>query len=155
MAGTTWSERKETIHRAFRHRLQEDVAFLKRSIQETQMSANEETKSSAGDKYETGRAMAHLEIEKLSLLLQEKQVALQFLDRLNYQQTFRRAEPGSLVETSSGFFYIAVHGGHIMLDGIQITAISAGSPLAKALHAKEPGQQIVLKGREIKITNIF
>jgi sortase (surface protein transpeptidase) len=43
------------------------IETAQRAIAIAQASANEETKSSAGDKYETGRAMAQLEIEKIQL----------------------------------------------------------------------------------------
>src|SRR5688572_28358541 len=49
----------------------EKAQYLRDTIREMQQSANEETKSSVGDKYETGRAMAQLEIEKLSAQLKE------------------------------------------------------------------------------------
>ena len=41
----------------------ERVAHIEDAMRNAQASANEETKSSAGDKYETGRAMMHLEKE--------------------------------------------------------------------------------------------
>jgi hypothetical protein len=47
------------------------IAGAREAIQIAQDSANEETKSSAGDKYETGRAMAQLEIEKNTTQLEE------------------------------------------------------------------------------------
>ena len=47
------------------------ISTLKSAIKATQQSANEETKSTAGDKYETGRAMAQLEVEKFQSQLAE------------------------------------------------------------------------------------
>ena len=42
----------------------ERIAQLEASILDTQRSSQSDTKSSAGDKHETGRAMAQLEVEK-------------------------------------------------------------------------------------------
>jgi hypothetical protein len=47
------------------------IASAEEAIRMAQESANQEGKSSAGDKYETGRAMAQLEIEKASGQLAE------------------------------------------------------------------------------------
>ena len=40
------------------------IRVAQEAIQQAQQAANMEEKSTAGDKYETGRAMAHLEKEK-------------------------------------------------------------------------------------------
>ncbi|MEJ0032235.1 MAG: hypothetical protein WDO15_18500 [Bacteroidota bacterium] len=47
------------------------IKTIRNAISETQASADEETKSSAGDKYETGLSMMQLDMEKQAEQLQE------------------------------------------------------------------------------------
>jgi len=57
------------------------IDAAKKAIGEAQASANEETKSSAGDKYETGRAMMQLAIEQNSTQLAKKYFLRSIPDR--------------------------------------------------------------------------
>ena len=61
----------------------ERIAATQEAIYTAQLSANEETKSSAGDKYETGRAMAQLEIEKNTAQLAEALKLKQMLKQIS------------------------------------------------------------------------
>jgi hypothetical protein len=66
--------------------VEQRIATAQEAIASAQRSANEETKSSAGDKYETGRAMAQLEIEKSTLQLAESFKLKQFLEKMEVDQ---------------------------------------------------------------------
>ena len=56
---------KQTLYNFCVTYINQRMATAQQAIHTAQASANEETKSSAGDKYETGRAMMQLEIEKI------------------------------------------------------------------------------------------
>src|SRR4051812_36116924 len=86
------------------------------AMKAAQESANEETKSSAGDKYETGRAMAQLERDKNAAQLGEAQKLKQIISTINPESVSKYAEPGALVHTSSGEFYLAISLGKIVMD---------------------------------------
>ena len=58
---------KQELYQLLLSRLDQDITALEQDVRDLQLSANEETKSSAGDKYETGRAMIQIEIEQLGL----------------------------------------------------------------------------------------
>jgi hypothetical protein len=62
---------KESLYNHCMRYVQERIARIQNEIDLHQAAANEETKSSAGDKYETGRAMAQLDIERNSVQLRE------------------------------------------------------------------------------------
>ena len=68
---STRLERKEKLHDACVAYVDERISFLNETIKETQNSANNESKSSMGDKYETTRSMMHLENEQMSIQLKE------------------------------------------------------------------------------------
>ena len=65
---------KEVLYAYCVNYVQQRIARIQGEINKAQSSANEETKSSMGDKYETSRAMAHQEIEnnRMQLLEAEK-----------------------------------------------------------------------------------
>jgi transcription elongation GreA/GreB family factor len=116
-----------------------------------QQSANSETKSTAGDKHETARAMAQLEVEMLSKQLREINKSVDLLKRIPIRNTSDTVQPGSVVETSIGTFYLSVGLGNIQVDGKTIMAISIESPLAKAILGKKSGENIEWRGDIIKI----
>lgn len=111
----------------------EKIILLQEIIRSAQLSANAETKSSMGDKYETGRAMAQLEIEKNSAQLAEALKAKDALERLSPDTIMSTAQVGSLVITNQGNYYLAVAAGRIELNGRTFYIISPASPLAQKL----------------------
>ncbi len=105
------------------------IATAQEAIQIAQNSANEETKSSAGDKYETGRAMMQLEIEKNIVQLGEAQKLKQVLDQINPEKETTRVQLGSLVITNHGNFYMAISAGQLRVDAETYFAIAPTSPI--------------------------
>lgn len=128
-------------------RIQEEIAG-------TQASANEETKSSAGDKYETGRAMAQLEIERNLQQLNEAEKLQQALQGMDLDRNSDTVIPGSLVTTSNGIFFIAISLGLLTHNQIQYLMISADSPIGKLLLKKKVGESILWNKQELRILSI-
>jgi transcription elongation GreA/GreB family factor len=124
---------------------------IRAAMDAVQQSANSETKSTAGDKHETARAMAQLEVEMLSKQLREINKSVDLLKRIPIRNTSDTVQPGSVVETSIGTFYLSVGLGNIQVDGKTIMAISIESPLAKAILGKKSGENIEWRGDIIKI----
>lgn len=119
-----------------------------------QASANDETKSSVGDKYETGRAMAQLEIERFTQQLIETEKLLNRLQELKEVQVRERIIPGSLVHTSQGYFYVSVSLGIIEWNGHRFYCISPESPLGRELLGKRVGDQVTINGRSFQIVAV-
>src|SRR5258707_5924053 len=106
---------KQQLHSLCLTSIEERIKEAHQAIQFAQASANEETKSSAGDKYETGRAMAQLEIEKNSAQLAEANKLKQILLQLVTTQTTDSIQAGSLVITNQGRFYISIPAGQFTI----------------------------------------
>lgn len=123
-------------------------------IRELQESANEETKSSSGDKYETGRAMMQLEMEKLSGQLAETKRTLQTLNKIKIESNHNFVQPGSLVNSSLGNFFITVSVGKIVLNEKTYMAVSSDSPIGLALMGKKKDESIVFNNRTVTITEV-
>lgn len=110
------------------------------AIADVQRSANEETKSSAGDKYETGRAMAQLEIEKNAQQLSESLKIKNSLDQMRIDDVSETVQSGSLVTTDRGTFFLTISMGKVHVTGEPYVLIAPASPLGKALMGARVGE---------------
>ena len=113
-----------------------------------------ESKSTAGDKHETGRAMIHLEQEKLQKQLAESKSVVAEMEQIKAENTFEKAQKGALVETNRTMFFVAVGLGKVNLDGTDIFVISAQSPIAKQMLGKKQGDSFNMNGTEYVITSV-
>ena len=133
---------------------QQKVADLSAIIKEAQNAANNETKSSAGDKHETGRAMAQLETEKLTKQLAEALKLEQILSQINPDMEHQQVGLGSLVTTNNGQFFIAASIGKVVLGSITYFAISSVSPIGKLLIGLKREDTFSFNGKSYIILNI-
>lgn len=148
------SETKVKLLRHCNQILETRQAEIKQQIAVVQQSANEETKSSAGDKYETGRAMAQLEIEKLVRQQAELGNMKRVLDQLKMDRNPQNIGPGSLVYSNDNLYFISIPLGKIELeDGIWF-CISPASPIGSLLMGKKNGDRITWNGKPISIGRI-
>jgi hypothetical protein len=125
-----------------------------RALEEVAQAVNEETKNSAGDKHETGRAMMQLEQEKLSGQLAEAQQLQQVLDRIRLDDLPPGIGEGSLILTSQGNYFIAISAGKLALDGQMYYLVSLASPIGAALAGRRAGEVISFRGQNIPILEI-
>ncbi|MBL7777619.1 MAG: GreA/GreB family elongation factor [Chitinophagales bacterium] len=121
------------------------VATIQSQIDTAREAQAAETKSSAGDKYETTREMMTQELEQLTRQLN---VALQNKAILQQMplQPHDAVQQGSLVNTNRGVFYICAPLGKITYEEKVYQVISATSPLGKILMGKAAGEQVVVNG---------
>ena len=138
---------KNKIHRHSIQVVEERIAEAKNNIAEAQRAAEQDTKSSAGDKYETGREMLQQEQNKASLQLMELLKLKKVLDELNPSRSCTKVEQGCLLQTDKGVFYLSVSLGQLSLEGQSYMLISPVAPLARLLMGKQPGQEVQLNGR--------
>jgi transcription elongation GreA/GreB family factor len=127
------------------------IAGAREAIQIAQDSANEETKSSAGDKYETGRAMAQLEIEKNTTQLEEALKQKKILDLIDIANKPAKIQNGSLVTTSNGNFFIAISVGLVVIDQQQFAVVSAQSPIGAKLIGLNAGDSFAFANKQYSI----
>jgi hypothetical protein len=108
-------------------------------MKEARDSANEDSKSSAGDKHETGRSMAQLEQEKLSFQMIEAEKLVQTMANIERGKSSSLASPGSLVLTDGGNYYISISAGKITHEGQIYFAVSPQSPIGLILAGSKAG----------------
>lgn len=114
-----------------------------------------ETKSSAGDKHETGRAMLQLEMEKASQQIAVVQQMKEVLHRIKTDDSSEVVRLGSLVYTNKAVYYLAISMGAVSIENTNYFVVSSSSPIGKLLLGKKINEAIYFNGQEIKITQIF
>ena len=113
-------------------------------------SSNNETKSSAGDKHETARAMMQLEQEKLGKQLKEIEEQKTELVKLDISKTPSLIAKGTLIQSDKGFLFLSIGLGKIVVDGEPVFAISPQSPLGLKLLGKK--EKDIVEMNEVKYT---
>ena len=146
---------KRTIHDRCADYVDQRVAMAQEAITSLKESATNETKSSAGDKHETGRAMIHLELEKSSRQLSEALQLKQVMDRLDVMKSSDRVMLGSLVVTDRGSFYFSIGVGKISLENQDFFAVSITSPVAQKFRGSQKGDEITFNGSVYKILDLL
>ena len=128
---------------------------IQKTINEIQESLTSETKSSAGDKHETGRAMLQLEREKAGKQLAEIQKLNQLLSKIDVSKVSKTIGLGSLVYTTQANYFIAISTGEIKLKDQSFYAISANTPISKLLLGQQEGDHIQFRDKEFKIIKVI
>lgn len=146
---------KKLLHSACMQVLTERISRIQNIIKEAQQAANEETKSSSGDKYETTRAMMHLEIEKNSIQLQEATKQLQILSQIRTDLISNKIENGSLVVSNQETYYLAVSIGKIVIEDKPYMCISSASPIGQLLIKQNAGYEFTFQGRIFQIKEVY
>lgn len=125
------------------------------SISDLENALKLETKCSAGDKYETGRAMLHLEFEKYSIQLEQYRRLKRTLKGLNAGSRHLTVGFGSVVQTSKANYFIAIPAGEIQLENEVYFAVGTSAPIAKELLGKNVGETFQLNGSSGEITALL
>lgn len=128
---------------------------VQKSIEDIQNALLSETKSSAGDKHETGRAMMQLEREKAGQQLAEIQKTKNTLSKMNLDNPSGTISLGSVVYTSIHNYFISISAGELMVATQTFYAISPNTPIAKLLIGKTIGDRVSFRGQEFKIRSVL
>ncbi|MCU0419955.1 MAG: GreA/GreB family elongation factor [Cyclobacteriaceae bacterium] len=116
-------------------------------IDQAARDAQTEQKSAMGDKYETGRAAAHLQQENASLQLAEAKKLREALRAIGPETPTTSVVPGSLVRSSHHHFFVAISMGAAYVDGTSYWVVSPQSPVGKSLLGKRVGESFVFQGQ--------
>jgi hypothetical protein len=118
-------------------------------IQSYKKALFSETKSSAGDKHETGRAMLQLEMEKSGQQLLEINLMNDVLKKIDVEKFSEVICLGSLILTNTSNYYLAISAGKITIDSVDFFAVSTNSPIGKQLLGKKIGDKILFNNATI------
>lgn len=118
-------------------------------------SLREETKSSAGDKHETGRAMLQLERENAGKQLAEIEKLEAILNRVSLEVSEGPVHLGCVVKTSQANYFICIPAGEITIHSTNFYAIGATSPVGQRLLSKGEGDEVSFRESTFKVYSIF
>ena len=131
------------------------LSISEKGLQQLQESLSSETKSSAGDKHETGRAMIQLEREQLGNQLANIEAEKEIILKIDPTTQSQIVGLGSVVLTSQKNYFLSTSIGKIHLDDTDYYALSLGSPIGQLLSGKRVGDRFVFRGQEIEIIEIM
>lgn len=146
---------KQHLKQAALDIIERRIANTRLQMEEAQEATNQEEKSSAGDKYETARAMGHLQKDMFARQLAgqfKEQAALHAVDA---DRLYEKALPGAVVQCEKVTFFIAAGLGKQSIDGETVFFLSPQAPLARLLQHKKPGDLFVFNGNHIIIAGLF
>ncbi len=128
---------------------------IQNTISEIQESLLSETKSSAGDKHETGRAMLQLEREKAGQQLAEAQKLKETLSKIDITNTSKNICLGSVVYTTQANYFISISAGKLSVNNAGFFAISPNTPIGLLLLSKQVDDEVIFRNQPIKIKSFF
>jgi hypothetical protein len=110
--------------------------YLNANLQQTIDSKNSDTKSSSGDKFETSREMAQIEISKI-----EKEIVK--TEQLIADLT---AKASKFIITDKGSFLVSIPFGKLMVNSVDVFCISNSAPIRKQLVNTEISANFEYRG---------
>lgn len=144
---------KHSILTACKQVIQYKITLLSDAISE--LNDGGEGKSSAGDKHETTKAMAHIEQEKLSKQLLEWKNQNDLIHKIDAGKENQTAGLGTLVETNRGNFFLACNLGKLIIDDQDIIIISLQSPLGEQFLKCKEGEQFDFNNTRYQILKLY
>ena len=146
---------KEKLYKACEAYVDERIKRIEAAMAGLESDLENETKSSAGDKYETGREMINLEINKLAEQLQQFKNLRNTLNVAKSRTNNGSAQLGTAVKTNMANYFIAIPADRIIVDADEYFAIGANSPIAQLLLHKKAGEEIIFNGKSAEILEVF
>ena len=108
----------------------------------------EDEKSSAGDKFETGRETMTQDLNTIEGQIKQGKNDLEELYRLHtIKETPASVQEGALVKLGSDWFLIAVSIGAVKVDDSKVFLMSKNSPLGELLIGKKKKDQVDFRGK--------
>lgn len=145
---------KKALHTRCLELIHERIEAIKAELSSIEESRNNETKSSAGDKYETGRAMMQMAEEKSRVQLSKtNQLRLELLE-IDPENSTEQITKGSLVISDTGKYYISIGLGKVQVAEETFYCISTASPIGMKLRGKVKGDKIEFNGKQIEVKEI-
>lgn len=146
---------KSSLHRLCLDIVEQRLETGRQALKSVEDGAGQETKSSAGDKYETAREMMQQEKNRAMAQLNEANKLLVALQAISTNGEAEKVQTGSVINTDKGNFYLSVSAGVIKLEGNDYFAVSPASPIGAKLMGKQKGDSFDMNGKHYQIINVI
>ena len=148
-------EIKEALFRQCEAYANKRLQTVEAVISSNQLALQSETKSSAGDKHETGRAMLQLEMEKAGQQLAGIMQMKEILAKVDILKTSKNVCLGSVIFTEKVNYFLSISAGQLEVANKMYFAVSVSSPIGKLLLGKQKKEVISFNGEIIVINEII
>lgn len=152
--GTIFDMKLQWVN-AYRDLIDSKIKSIQVEIKSLTDDAQNDAKSSSGDKHETGLAMMHLEQERLSNKWREWMVLKEQLERIDFTKKSSKVEVGSLVKLNDSLYLIAVGLPVLKLNHEKCIGVSPKAPLVEKLLGKSVGDQLSFNNQIFIITELY
>ncbi len=146
---------KEELKAACENLLKTRIETSALAMKHAQESANSDDKSSAGDKYETSRAMGQRDSDMHAGQLEQATKDLEFIRTIQTTRLHQQAGPGALIVCKDLIFFMALGLGATTIQGKKVILLSPQAPLAGAMKLKKTGERFLMNGKEMEILDVF
>jgi transcription elongation GreA/GreB family factor len=146
---------KHTLKQAGLAIIEQRIAAARSLMDDAQQAANGEEKSSAGDKYETSRAMGHLQKDMHARQLAEQAKELAALHAVNVDLLCDTVVTGAVIESEKATFFVAAGLGKLTIAGKIVFFLSPQAPLAQQLQHKKAGDHFVFNTLRTIIVDLY
>ncbi len=133
--------------------VRERLALLAEELDYLLQDISEDTKSSAGDKFETTREMVNAERQQLYGRVEDLNKMLATLTTLP-PGAGAEVDFGNLVQTNKNWLLIAVSLGPVEVAGEQVLVISPQAPLGQEFMGKKENDKISFNKMNYQIASI-
>jgi hypothetical protein len=147
-------EIKEALFRQCEAYANKRLQTVEAVISSNQLALQSETKSSAGDKHETGRAMLQLEMEKAGQQLAGIMHMKEILAKVDLLRTSKNVRLGSIIFTEKVNYFLSISAGQLFVSDKTYFAVSVSSPIGKLLLGKQENDAISFNGMLYKVQKI-
>ena len=145
---------KEKIYESYLRILEDKIQLFQNTLDELRESSSNETKSTAGDKYETALAMLHIEQENTNQQLKEAIKQKILFSKIDPVVSTSKIINGSLIKTNRGYFFLSIALGKTVVDDVTVIALSPHSPLGQKLMGLKVNDTTGINGMEYLIENV-
>lgn len=137
---------KEKVYACCMKQLNDKIQTLQEALNDLKSGAENDMKSSVGDKHETARAMMQLEDEKISRLLDETLKQKNDLEKIDITAVLPTIASGSLIKANNMYFFLSIALGKINVEDKQVIAFSLHSPLGQKMAGLKAGDAADING---------
>jgi hypothetical protein len=128
--------------------LEEKMKVAWEAMEAAQESANDQGKSSMGDKYETSRSMGQLDRNMHARQYEQVRLERTVLERIGNTPVPERGAVGSLIHTTAGRFFVSVSLGIVKFEDETVIAVSSSSPVGVSLLGKTVNDTFRFQNKE-------
>ena len=145
---------KQKTHTYYLQLVQDRVDVFRDMISALTEDSKNDAKGSAGDKHETALSMMHIEQEKLNYKLSEVLAQKAVLDKMDPLKVVDSIALGSLVKANGIYLYLSVALPKVVIEGINVIALSPQSPLGSQLMGNPIGFTFEINGTSYCIESV-